>query len=68
MSPDTTDALKEVLARIHDNSVYAFNRAKAVEVVLKKHPELWTEYQDALRAVQNQDVHADFDSLLDRIQ
>ena len=67
MTPETLQALKDVLLRLHSVSVYAFDRAKAVEIVLKKHPDLWPEYQDALRFVQEQDVHRDFDSLLDRI-
>jgi NACalpha-BTF3-like transcription factor len=68
MDTEVLEALKEVLTRLHDNGVYAFNRAKAVEIVLHKHPELWQEYQDALRQVQMQDVHQDFSTLLDRIQ
>jgi hypothetical protein len=68
MPLETIEALKEVLIRIHDNSVYAFNRAKAVEIVLKRNPDLWKPYEDALRAVQSQDVHADFQTLLDKIR
>jgi hypothetical protein len=68
MAAETFQALKDVLIRLHDNSVYAFDRAKAVEIVLKKHPDLWAEYQDALRFVQEQDVHRDFGSLLDKIR
>lgn len=68
MEAQVLQALKDVLLRLHDNSVYAFDRVKAVEVVLRKHPDLWAEYQDALRFVREQDVHRDFGSLLDRIQ
>ncbi len=34
MKPETLQALKDVLLRLHSISVYAFNRAKAVEIVL----------------------------------
>jgi len=68
MRPGLLEALKEVLARIHDNSVYAFNRARAMEIVLRKRPDLWKEFQAALHEVQQQDVHRDFGSLLDKIQ
>ncbi len=68
MNPQELQALKVVLERIHDNSVYAFNRAKALEIALvNKHPQLWNEYRDALQQVQQQDVHRDFGSLLDKI-
>jgi tRNA G37 N-methylase TrmD len=68
MRPEVLESLKEVLNRIHANSVYAFNRAKALEILLKRRPDLWKEYQDALHEVQTQDVHQDFGSLLDKIQ
>ncbi len=68
MTLETLQPLKDVLLRLHSVSAYAFNRAKAVEIVLKKHPDLCTEYQDALRFVQAQDAHRDFGSLLDKIQ
>ena len=68
MRPELLESLKEVLNRIHTNSVYAINRAKALEILLKRHPDLWKEYQGALHEVQTQDVHQDFGSLLDKIQ
>lgn len=68
MRPELLEALKAVLVRIHDNSVYAFNRARAMETVLKRRPELWKEFQAALHEVQLQDVHQDFGSLFDKIQ
>jgi len=68
MTEENLQNLKAVLERIHSNSVYAFNRVKALEVALvNKHPELWNEYRDALRVVQNQAVHQDFGTLLDKI-
>ena len=67
MTPEIQQSLKDILERIHSNTVYACDRAKAFELVLKKHPDLWAEYQDALRFVQEQAVHRDFDSLLDKI-
>ena len=68
MSPEDRQALKDVLERLHNNSVYAFNRVKAVEMALIKNPELWNEYVNALRYVESQDVHRDFGILLDKIQ
>ncbi|MGD0348330.1 MAG: hypothetical protein ABSA85_16325 [Terracidiphilus sp.] len=68
MTPETSQALKEVLIRIHDNGAYAFDRAKAIEIVLKKHADLRGDYESALRFVQQQDVHADFHTLLDKIR
>jgi len=68
MTPETSQALKDVLLRLHSDSAYAFDRAKAVEIVLKKHADLRADYEDALRFVQGQDVHRDFGSLLDKIR
>ncbi len=68
MRPELLEALKDVLARLHNNSVYTFNRVRAMETVLMKHPDLWKEFQTALHEVQRQDVHQDFGSLLDKIQ
>ena len=63
-----TKALSEILVQLHENSVWTLNRVKALEVALvNKHPELWNEYRDALRVVQNQAVHQDFGTLLDKI-
>ena len=67
MDAESLKALKEVLLRLHHNSVYAFNRAKAAEIVFQKYPQMWKEYEDALRSVENQDVHRDFGTLLYRI-
>jgi hypothetical protein len=62
-------ALREVLAQLHENSVYVLNRVEALEVaILNKHPELWNEYRDALRVVQNRVDDGDFRSKLDKIR
>jgi hypothetical protein len=62
-----TKALSEILVQLHENSVWTFNRVKALEVALvNKHPELWNEYRDALRVVQNQADDGDFRSKLDK--
>lgn len=62
-------ALREVLAQLHENSVYVLNRVKALEVALvNKYPELWNEYRDALRVVQNRVDGGDFQSKLDKIR
>lgn len=66
--PELLEALKEVLGRLHSNGVYSFNRVKAMEILLKRRPDLWKEFEDALHEVQKQDVHRDFGSLLDKIQ
>ncbi|HEY1257270.1 MAG TPA: hypothetical protein VGF01_21070 [Terracidiphilus sp.] len=68
MNKELLEALKEVLTRIHDNSAHALNRTAALEKMLRKRTDLWTEYQDALRSIEEQGVHQDFGSLLDRIQ
>ncbi|HLY42292.1 MAG TPA: hypothetical protein VKR52_13855 [Terracidiphilus sp.] len=68
MTPETLQSLKDVLIRLHSDSVFAFNRVKAVEIVLNKHADLRGDYVDALRFVQEQDVHRDFGTLLDKIQ
>ena len=60
--------LKDLLTRIYDNSAYAIDRAKAVEIVLRRNPDLWKLYEDALRPVHSQGAHADFQTLLDRIR
>jgi len=62
-----TKALSEILVQLHENSVWTLNRVKALEVALvNKHPELWNEYRDALRVVQNQADGGDFRSKLDK--
>jgi hypothetical protein len=62
-----TKALSEILVQLHENSVWTLNRVKALEVALvNKHPELWNEYRDALRVVQNQADDGDFRSKLDK--
>ncbi len=62
-------ALREVLAQLHENSVYVLNRVEALDVALvNKHPELWNEYRDALRVVQNRADDGDFQSNLDKIR
>lgn len=67
MTEENLRDLKAVLERIHSNSVYAFNRVKALEMALVKNPDLWNEYVNALHYVENQDVHRDFGTLLDKI-
>lgn len=68
MTPEISQALKEVLIRIHDNSAHALNRTAALETMLRRHPDLWKEYREALDSVEGQAVHRDFDTLLDRIR
>jgi hypothetical protein len=68
MALENVEGLKEILQRIHDNSAHALNRSEALERMLRKHPDLWKEYQEALNAVEAQCVHQDFGSLLDRVR
>ncbi len=68
MREELLEALKTVLERLHNNTAFAFNHAIAVENMLRRRPDLWTEYQKALGDVVGQPVHQDFDTLLDRIQ
>jgi len=68
MTPETLQALKDVLLRLHSDSVFAFDRAKAVEIVLRRRTDLREDYEGALRFVQEQAVHQDFGTVLDRIR
>jgi hypothetical protein len=68
MEPETLQALKDVLDRIHNNSAHALNHVLAVEQMLKQRPDLWKEYQKALSSIEGQTLHQDFLTLLGKIQ
>jgi hypothetical protein len=68
MTPSSVETLKSILLRIHDNSAHALNRTAAMQILLRKRPELWQEYQAALDSVDAQAVHQDFGTLLDQMR